>query len=123
LVSGVPAEQLATIKGVKIIQTQTQGVLIETPRYRAFTKILTQIAMAGGSIVEIAGNDDVMVTMITPEDVPFSLLPQGVSLIKSVARDGFGSQRTLLDVRMLELALLLKEFSNGDVRVEHVYDY
>jgi hypothetical protein len=122
LVSGIPVDQLASIEGVSIIQTQTQGVLIETPRYRAFTKILTQIAMAGGTIVEIAGNDDVMVTVIAGSDAEFKL-PSGVSLIKAVGRDGFDTQRILLDVRMSELAPLMRTLSVGDVRLEHVYDY
>jgi hypothetical protein len=122
LISGIPPEQLAAIDGVRIIQTQTQGVLIQTPRYRAFTKILTQIALAGGTIVDIAGNDDVMVTVIAEKDAIFQA-PTGVSLIKSVARDGFDSQRILLDVRMFELAPLIRTFSVGGVRLEHVYDY
>jgi hypothetical protein len=122
LVSGVPVEKLAAIEGVKIIQTQTQGVLIETPRYRAFTDILFQIAGDGGKIVEIAGNDDVMVTVIAPKGAQFSL-PQGVRLIKSVARDGFDSQRILLDVRLSELAPMLQALQGGNILLEHVYDY
>jgi hypothetical protein len=122
LVSGIPVDQLAAIEGVKIIQSQTQGVLIETPRYRAFTKILTKIAMDGGTIVEIAGNDDVMVTAIAAKGAPFHT-PTGVKLIQAVLRDGFDSKRILLDVRMSELAPLIRTLSTGDVRLEHVYDY
>lgn len=122
LVSNVTAEELGKIDGVEIIQTQTQGVLIETPRYRAFTDILSQIANAGGQIVEIAGNDDVMVTVIAPKGPQF-LLPPNVTLIKSVNRDGFDSQRLLLDVKMSELAPMLVAFSGGNLVLEHVYDY
>jgi hypothetical protein len=122
LVSGIPVEQLAMIDGVKIIQSQTQGVLIETPRYRAFTKLLIQMAMAGGTIVDIAGNDDVMVTVIADKAADFKL-PTGVQLIKAVVRDGYDSQRILLDVRMSELAPLMRTLSVGEVRLEHVYDY
>ena len=79
-VFGVSPEQLAAIEGVKIIQPQTQGVLIETPRYRAFTKILTKIAEASSSVVEIAGNDDVMVTVIAPKEAEFNS-PSDVTVI------------------------------------------
>jgi hypothetical protein len=122
LVSGVSKEQLASIEGVKIIQTQTQGMLIETPRYRAFTDILFEIAMKGGTIVEIAGNDDVMVTVIAPSGAQF-LPPSGARLIKSVVRDGFDSQRVLLDVRVSELAPMLNALQGSGVLLEHVYDY
>jgi hypothetical protein len=122
LVSGVSPEQLTAIKGVTIIQTQTQGTLIETPRYAAFTDILKEIAMAGGTVVEIAGNDDVMVTVIAPIETQFQTLT-GVQLIKAVLRDGYGSKRMLLDVRMSELAPLIRTLSTGEVQLEHVYDY
>jgi hypothetical protein len=122
LVSGLTAEQLALIAGVKIIQTQTQGILIETPRYRDFTKILTEIGESGGNIIEIAGNDDVMVTVITPKNAAFKAF-DGVKLINIVGRDGFENNRMLLDVRVSELARLLQSLTSGDVKLEHVYDY
>jgi hypothetical protein len=51
------------------------GVEIETPRYDLYTRILENIARQGGTIAEIAGNDDIMVTLSVPEGSTTSVPP------------------------------------------------
>ncbi|MCV6593225.1 MAG: hypothetical protein OIF48_09765, partial [Silicimonas sp.] len=51
VVANLPADTLAAWPDVTVIETLPQGVVIETPRYRAFTRLLAEIAEAGGEIV------------------------------------------------------------------------
>jgi hypothetical protein len=122
VVANLDATSLASIEGVQIIETIPQGFVINTPRYRSFTNILKEIAKRGGTIVEIAGNDDVLVTAIKTSGEPLQAL-NGSEYITSIERDGFGNERVLLNVRVPELANLMRTLANGPVMIEHVYDY
>ena len=121
VVTGMLPSELAAMNDVDVIDTTPQLVIIETPRYRAYTRILQQIARAGGNVVEIAGNDDIMITAVASADSPE--LPEGATLITSVGRDGFPGYRLLIETRVGALADLLRAFEQGPVRLEHVYDY
>jgi hypothetical protein len=122
VVTNIAPANLSTIPGVQIIETIPEGIVINTPRYRALTNILKEISMRGGSIVEIAGNDDVLVTAIQSGFEPLPVT-SGADQITSIKRDGFGDQRLLLNVRIAELANLMRTLASGNVTIEHVYDY
>lgn len=121
VVTGMLPSELAAMDEVHVIDTTPRYVIIETPRYSAFTRILQEIARAGGNVTEIAGNDDIMVTAISTDDA--REFPIGAALITSVARDGFPGRRLLIEARVTVLADLLRSFEQGPVRLEHVYDY
>jgi hypothetical protein len=116
IVSGMTLPQLEAIAGVKVVAEHPEGYRIETPRYRAFTAIAGQIAAQGGTFVEIAGNDDILLTAITPEDADIGALFR-------FPRQGYGDWRHLVEVRVPDLAATLKEFAAREIRVEHVHDY
>jgi hypothetical protein len=122
VISGLSEAQLAAIKDVQIISAVPQGIIINTPRYRAFTGVLQEIAKQGGSVVEIAGNDDVLVTVTMDEGGDASALP-GAEVLALVNRDGFGGKRALLNVRVAELNKLILALAAAPLRLEHVYDY
>ena len=121
VVTGMDTALLDSIEGVDIVSQSPEGVLIETPRYAAFREIAKQIADAGGTFVEIAGNDDIMVTATAARhDVA---APQGSMPIASVYRTGFGDWRQLLSVPVRELTNMMRAMSSGEVRLEHIHDY
>ena len=63
IVAGLSPEELAAIEGVTVIAERPQGIEIETPRYEAFTG--PRPAPRGSrapTFVEIAGNDEILVT-------------------------------------------------------------
>jgi len=49
-------------------------------------------------------------------------VPYGTVTIR-MKRDGFQSDRLLIDVKVSDLAALLKTYPLGDPGVEHVFDY
>jgi hypothetical protein len=102
------------VPGVVVIETLPEGIVIETPRYRAFTRLAEQVAAAGGDFVEIAGNDDILFTIITPD-------PAREGAIHSFARQGNPGYRHLLLVPVAALADTLRALPEGVV--EHVHDY
>jgi hypothetical protein len=120
VVSGLDAANLSTIPDVTVIGARGDGVEIETPRYDLFTRILVEIARRGGSVREIAGNDDIMVTLTTPSGVEAAV--PGTVILR-VKRDGFKSDRLLVDVKVPNLVALLNKYSLSDPGLEHVFDY
>lgn len=121
VVSGLQEPELSSVPGVKIIGARDGGLEIETPRYDLFTRILVDISRRGGTVVEIAGNDEIMVTLTLPEGAD-ARLPHG-AVIMRMKRDGFLSDRLLVDVKVPNLASLLRAYPVGDPGLEHVFDY
>lgn len=116
IVAGMTPEALAGIPGVKVIQRRPEGIEIETPRYRALTGILQRIAAQGGSMVEIAGNDDILLTVIGPASAP-------PGTIFTFPLQGSPEFRHLIVTRVPELSAVLRGLGDSGLRLEHIHDY
>jgi len=116
VVRDIPAAQLAALPGVTVEDKRPEGIVIRTPRYRALTELLIEMAEAGASFVEIAGNDDIMLTALSPE----ATYPDA---LHSFARQGADDYRHLIMVKVPELAARLRMLAAQGLRVEHVHDY
>lgn len=114
VVTGLDAATLAALPDVQVIETLAQGLVIEAPRYRTFTRLAEQIAATGGDFVEIAGNDDILFTMITD-----SATAQGA--LHSFPRQGNPGFRHLMLLPVTDLAATLRSLPPG--AVEHLHDY
>jgi hypothetical protein len=121
VVSGVSAAELARIPGVIVIASQGTLVEIETPRYDLFTRTLVEVARRHGEVREIAGNDDIMVTLTVPAGADPGL--QQGRVIMRLKRDSIPGDRLLVDVKVSQLASLLRRVSLADPGLEHVFDY
>ena len=122
VVTGIDQNTLAGIPTTTIVAVRPGGIEIETPRYDLFTRILAEIARRGGTMREIAGNDDIMVTVTVPAGADAPRLPRG-HVIMRMPRDGFASDRLLVDLKVSDLTSLLEAYPLGDPGVEHVFDY
>jgi hypothetical protein len=120
VVSGLDAAALRRIHGVTVVARLGDGFEIETPRYDLFTGILVEIARQGGVIREIAGNDEIMVSL-TVRDGAAPL--QHGAVIWRMKRDGMPGERLLVNVRMADLAAFLRTYPRGEPGLEHVFDY
>lgn len=114
VVRGLPEAALSALPGVQIIQTGPEGMVIETPRYRAFTRLADAIAAAGGDFVEIAGNDDILFTMTSGQS-------DEAGALHSFARQGNPGFRHLVLLPVAALAGRLRALPEG--ALEHVHDY
>ncbi len=122
VVSGLSRQQLSEIAGVVVKNELGSGLLIETPRYGEFNKILIEIAKRGGEIVEIAGNDNIMVSTLHVGGNS-SDNANGVVVLTTMERQGFGEMRDLLEVKLGALSGLIRRLQTGPERLEHIYDY
>jgi hypothetical protein len=94
--------------------------VIETPRYRDFTHIVQHLSLRGVDIVEIAGNDDVFITVLLPTDTAGRV---GQALINAPVAARPGWHREGLLVKVTDLAPLVRRLAALGGELEHVYEY
>ncbi|WP_147127415.1 hypothetical protein [Shimia ponticola] len=116
IVTGATDDMLAGFEGVRVIGPTERGTQIETIRYRALTHLMRDMAQAGVDFVEIAGNDDIMFTIISHE-------PSHPKAIFSSARQGFEDHRHVVLTKVRELANDLRGIKSTSSRLEHIHDY
>ncbi|MGB3407686.1 MAG: hypothetical protein WBA67_09340 [Jannaschia sp.] len=104
-------------EGVVVIEERPEGTVVETPRYRALTLLLAEMAATGATFVEIAGNDDILFTTIS--DAPAA----GPGVIASLPRQGAGDMRNLHLVKVPDLAAHLRGLGENGLTLEHIHDY
>ena len=95
---------------------RSEGIEIETPRYRLLTYLLQNWSKAGADFVEIAGNDDILITVLSQQ-------ASMDGAYYSSLRQGFGDYRHLAVIKVVDLAETLRILQASGQRVEHVYDY
>ena len=116
LVKGLPPQTLEELQDVTVVTTGSDIVELDTPRYRALTELLTDMAQSGADFVEIAGNDTIMFTAISARD-------SAPGAITSLPRQGYDDWRHLIVLPVSELADRLRNLEQEDLRLEHIHDY
>lgn len=116
----ISADQLRALPDIKII-SDDNTIIAEMPRYRVFTDAAQIIADQGGQFLEIAGNDDILISYLgaTPPE-----LPKTTIIISDTRRVGFPEQRRyLIAVKVPDLAGTITTLAKLRGRLEHIYDY
>jgi hypothetical protein len=121
IVAGIDAGALSRMADVKVIKVRPEGIEIETPRYDRFTRLLVELAGRGATIREIAGNDEIMVSLTVAERTSPSADPG--SVLMRFKRDGMPGDRVLVNIKVANLAAFLRRHPLGDPGLEHIFDY
>jgi hypothetical protein len=108
---------------VEVLRDLAPGrLLIRTPRYQIYTDLIVALARAGGDVVEIAGNDDILVTVLAPSS-PLATVDGLRELFSLPIQSAPGRRRVGVDVRVAQLAVVIRTLEAGGFVVEHIYDY
>ncbi|MEH2541136.1 MULTISPECIES: hypothetical protein [unclassified Bradyrhizobium] len=122
-VATLPPEVLAKeprIKPIRALNAQWQ--LVQTPRYKAFTDILQRLLDQGYGVAEIAGNHDILITVIAPDAAKLDI--KGTTELFSLALDAKpGFRRAGLKARIDRLVDINRELKARSASIEHFYDY
>jgi hypothetical protein len=112
------------IKVVKVIGGQTAGqtAIASIPRYEAFTQLVPKLAKQGVRFVEIAGNDEILLTAFVPRLWEYDLA-EGKLLFEMPILTQPNRKRIAVKVPVKSLHLVLAEMERRDVKLEHIYDY
>jgi hypothetical protein len=117
-----PAE-LAATPGITVVgPVDGAGIAIETARYRAFTDIFAALAARGRDMAEIAGNDDILITVLAENDaLARKLNAKSLFVVPVQSRPGW--TRYGFDVKVADLLAVIRQLKATGAELEHVYDY
>ncbi|MEO5755578.1 MAG: hypothetical protein ABIQ51_01860 [Mesorhizobium sp.] len=97
------------------------GTVFVTKRYQVFTDMIQRLIDKGVSFVEIGGNDEIMMTVLSPDPVT---TPDGARALFSYPLPAKPEmRRTGLTVAVRKLHLVLPALTKAGAKLEHVYDY
>jgi hypothetical protein len=105
-------------------QVGPQSFVVSIPRYQEFTDLAVELAKRDVHFGQIAGNDEIMVTVVVPigraYDLPADL---GRALFTEEFATQFGVERIALECPVRSLHSVLNHLGARGVKIEHIYDY
>ena len=119
-VSQKAIEQEAEFRVIKPVEGDT--AIAAVPRYEAFTQIVPRLVEQGISFVEIAGNDQIVVTVIAPSDHVYEPI-DSMTLFSMPILSEPGFIRHTVQVPVQSLHLVIEEVVDAGLVLEHIYDY
>ena len=123
VVAALPPAVLAKEPRLKPIRALTpQWQLVQAPRYKELTEILQSLLDQGIGIAEIAGNRDILITVIAPDAAKLDVKDTTeLFSLELDAKPGF--RRAGLKARIDRLVSINRDLKAKDVSIEHFYDY
>ena len=98
-----------------------EGAVFVTKRYQVFTEMIPRLIDRGVSFVEIGGNDEIMVTVLSADAIA---VPEGARQLFAYPLPADPDRRrTGMVVAVRRLHTLLPALAKAGARLEHVYDY
>lgn len=114
---------MGSVKSMKVARElgPTEAV-VEIPRYQEFTTDLAMLVDGGVRVSQIAGNELIVVSVISPSGSITRDSNVQLLLHQPILTSG-GSTRLVLLVRVSELNEVLHSLESRGLKLEHLYDY
>ncbi len=123
LAMGTQGETFKNSPEVLLVEQVNEEVtLIGLPRYEGFTQIVPELTRQGVHFIEIAGNDQIMVSVLAPKDWTYSMEMGEVLFVMDVLTQPH-LKRMAIDVPVTSLHTVLAALEREGVMLEHLYDY
>jgi hypothetical protein len=123
VVATLPQQTLANEPRIKPIRALTpQWQLVQTPRYKDFTEIIKRLLDQGIPLAEIAGNHEILITVIAPKSAALDV--KDTTELFSLDLDAKpGFRRAGLKARIDRLVEINRDLKAKGADIEHFYDY
>ena len=108
------------IKRVKQIEKDLW--IVAVPHYQGFTNALPPLARAGVQFEEVAGNDEMLATLIAPNEWSCDLSAGRPLFTMSLLSDP-ARKRVAVQVPVKSLSQILREMDAKGLQLEHLFDY
>lgn len=117
------SEQALNVAGVKRINHFAKDqYIIAIPHEQPFTDSVNLLSKSNSTFIDIAGNHDIFLTIITPKNWQYNLKPGTVIFIMNILTDS-SAQRIALLVPVSSLLAIVNQLNQKGVLLEHIYDY
>ena len=123
VVATLPPDVLAAEPRLTLVRALSPDwQLVQAPRYKALTEILSKLLDGGHRLAEIASNHDILVTVIAPKDAKLDIADTTELFSLDLdAKPGF--RRAGLRARIDRLVEIKRALTAKGVSLEHFYDY
>jgi hypothetical protein len=112
--------ELPRVRIVK--QVGPRAFIVELPRYQEFTTVSVALAERNVNFVEIAGNSQILVSVLAREQWKNSR-PDAQQLFSTPVVTSSGLRRVVLNCNVASLHSALNGLQAQGVTIEHIYDY
>jgi hypothetical protein len=129
VVGGLVPSDFDAMTDVKVIgeikdENGARGVLVETARYAAFDAFVRELGRhANASLLEVAGNHQILVTILAPAAHAKLAGTDEVELFRLPLQSSPGWRRIGIDMPVRSLVQSVKSFETAGYKFEHAYDY
>jgi hypothetical protein len=113
-------QQVPQVK--KVRQAGPQAFIVNIPRYQEFTTVASRLAQGNAYFVEIAGNSQVIVSILVPDSWHYERA-DAQQLFSTPILTNPELKRLVISCDVTSLHAMLNALTADGVRVEHVYDY
>jgi hypothetical protein len=107
-----------------VTEAARPSYIVAIPRYQEFTDLAVQLAKHDVHFLQIAGNDEIMLTVVVPKNWNLDLPATEGSLLFT---ENFLTQpdvkRIALECPVRSLRAILNNLASHGARIEHIYDY
>jgi hypothetical protein len=122
-VDTLAASDLAVDSRVKFVKSFGDGThIISIPNWGPFTEIVPKLAQRGVRFLEIAGKDDIALSVIKSSTTP-ELTGLGQRMFNSKIVSDRSCSRTVMFVPVRNLSYALRALTSKGAKLEHIYDY
>lgn len=113
-------QEETAVQIVKLIDDN--AAILKMPRYEAFTKTLPKLAAQNMQFLEIAGNDEIVISAIAPRDWSFNLPDSDFLFVMPILTQP-EAERIIIRVPVTSLHQVLNSLEDRGIQLEHIYDY
>lgn len=106
----------------KVKEVGPGAYLVIIPRYQEFTTVTEWLAERDIHFVEIAGNDEILVSAIAPRGWSYNLTA-GEEAFSTGLATAPEWKRIAISTPVSALHMVVNDLRNRGIKVEHVYDY
>ncbi|WFU38510.1 hypothetical protein QA640_29345 [Bradyrhizobium sp. CB82] len=123
VVAALPQDVLSAEPRITPVRTLSPDwQLVQAPRYKALSEILNRLLDGGHRLAEIAGNHEILITVIAPKATALDI-PDTTELFSLDLDAKPGFRRAGLKARIDRLVEIKRELTTKGVSLEHFYDY
>ena len=107
----------------KVKQLGNRSFIVTIPRYEAFTKTVLEMLNAQVRFVDVAGNDEMLVSAIAPATLNDQPLGLGTLVARRPITTDDQHNRLAFRVQVPQLHQVIPKLRAAGATIEHLYDY
>jgi len=124
-IENAPETVLREFPRIKVVkQIAPQTFIVNIPRYQEFTDRAIELAKRDVHFVQVAGNDEIMITIVAPKNWAYDLpASDGSLLFTENVLTHPDVKRIALECPVRSLHSVLNNLGARGIKIEHIYDY